>query len=175
MQLVEFAVTPQKQTRRKLMDSPVKTPSSAASKHFSLCHLEDSLSKEVRPIVYTPESCRKPMQSICSQTVVKQALHLTGLQETNECNTGIQLRKPSITDSVCDVILDCDEDRMDSTIILSEETSETNAISIDSSAKESQPCSNRILQRYFSIYLGKECYLLVFCFYFPNNFNITYF
>ncbi|XP_042738637.1 kinesin-like protein KIF18A [Lagopus leucura] len=147
-QLVEFAVTPQKQTRRKLMDSPVKTPSSAASKHFSLCHLEDSLSKEVRPIVYTPESCRKPMQSSCSQTVVKQALHLTGLQETNECNTGFQLRKPSITDSVCDVILDCDEDRMDSTIILSEETSETNAISIDSSAEESQPCSNRILQRF---------------------------
>uniref|UniRef100_A0A803YB03 Kinesin-like protein n=1 Tax=Meleagris gallopavo TaxID=9103 RepID=A0A803YB03_MELGA len=172
-QLVEFAVPPQKQTRRKLMDSPVKTPSSAASKHFSLCNLEDSLSKEVQPIIYTPESCRKPIQSSCSQTVVKQALHLAGLRETNECNTGIQLRKPSITDSMCDDILECDEDRMDSTIILSEGTSETNGISIDSSAKESQPCSSSILQRYFSIYLGKERYLLVVlfffvCFYFPN-------
>uniref|UniRef100_G1MSB1 Kinesin-like protein n=1 Tax=Meleagris gallopavo TaxID=9103 RepID=G1MSB1_MELGA len=126
--VVEFAVPPQKQTRRKLMDSPVKTPSSAASKHFSLCNLEDSLSKEVQPIIYTPESCRKPIQSSCSQTVVKQALHLAGLRETNECNTGIQLRKPSITDSI-------------------EGTSETNGISIDSSAKESQPCSSSILQR----------------------------
>lgn len=146
-QLVEYVVPPQKRTRRKLMDFPVKTPSPAASKHFSLCHLEDSLSKEVQPIVYTPESCRKTIQSSCSQTVVKQALHLAGLQETNECNTGIQLRKPSITDSMCDVVLECDEDRMDSTVILSEGTGETNGISIDLSAKKSQLCSNSILQR----------------------------
>lgn len=161
-QLVEFVVPPQKRTRRKLMDFPVKTPSPAASKHFSLCHLEDSLSKEVQPIVYTPESCRKTIQSSCSQTVVKQALHLAGLQETNECNTGIQLRKPTSTDSMCDVVLECDEDRMDSTVILSEGTGETNGISIDLSAKKSQLCSNSILQRYFSVCLGKECYLLFF-------------
>ncbi|XP_072195040.1 kinesin-like protein KIF18A [Excalfactoria chinensis] len=146
-QLVKFSVTPQKQTRRKLIGSPVKTPGPAASKHYSLCHLEDSLSKEIRPIVYTPESCRETVQSSCSQIVVKQALHLVGLQETNECNTGIQLKKPTVTDSMCDVISECDEDRMDSTIILRESAGETNVISIDSSAEEPQPCSGSVLQR----------------------------
>ncbi|XP_021256760.1 kinesin-like protein KIF18A [Numida meleagris] len=146
-QLVEFAVPPQKQTRRKLMDSPVKTPSPAASKRYSLCHLEDSLSKDVRPIVYTPESCTKTIQSSCSQTVVKQALHLAGLRETNECNTGGQLRKHTTVDSMCDAIPECDENGMDSTVIIYEATGEADGISIDSSAKESQPCSNSILRR----------------------------
>ncbi|OXB57486.1 hypothetical protein ASZ78_011827 [Callipepla squamata] len=146
-QLVEVAVPPQRQARRKLMDSPITTPSSAASNHYNLCHLEDSLSKEVRPIVYTPESCRKTVQSSCSQTVIKQALHLAGLQETNKCNVGVQLRKATVVNSMCDVIPECDEDRMDSTLILYEETGERKETSIDSSAKESQPCSNSILQR----------------------------
>ncbi|NXJ10023.1 KI18A protein, partial [Odontophorus gujanensis] len=146
-QLVEVAVPPQRQARRKLMDSPVTTPSSVASNHYSLCHLEDSLSKEVHPIVYTPESCRKTIQSSCSQTMVKQALHLAGLREANECNVGVQLRKPTVIDSTCDVIPECDEDRMDSTVILYEGTGERKGTSTDSSAKESQPCSNNILQR----------------------------
>ncbi|NXI70951.1 KI18A protein, partial [Anseranas semipalmata] len=146
-QLVEFAVPPQKRTRRKLMDSPVTAQSPAASKHYSLCHLEDSLSKEVRPIMYTPESCRKPAESCCTQTVVKQDLHLAGPQEANECNTNMQLRKANVMDSMCDVIPECDEPDMDSTVILYEGTGETNEVSIDSSVKQSQPCSNSILQR----------------------------
>ncbi|NXC47067.1 KI18A protein, partial [Penelope pileata] len=145
-QLGDCTVPPQKRTRRKLMDSPVTTASPAASKHCSLGHLEDSLSKEVRPIVYTPESCRKTIQSCSSQTVVKQALHLSGLQEGNEYNTVFQLKKPSIMDSTCNVITECDEAGMDSTVILCEGTDETNEAPIDSSVKQLQP-GNNILQR----------------------------
>ncbi|KFZ64799.1 Kinesin-like KIF18A, partial [Podiceps cristatus] len=146
-QVVEYAVQPQKRTRRKLMDSPVTAQSPAASKHSSLCHLEDSLSKEVHPIVYTPEFCRKPVQSSCTQTVVKKALHLAGLQEANVCNTDMPVKKLSIMDSTCDIIPEHDEADMDSTVILYEGTGETSEKSTDSSVKESQPSCNSILQR----------------------------
>uniref|UniRef100_A0A8B9EAG1 Kinesin-like protein n=1 Tax=Anser cygnoides TaxID=8845 RepID=A0A8B9EAG1_ANSCY len=146
-QLVELEVPQQKRTRRKLMDSPVTTPSPAASKCYSLPHLEDSLSKEVRPIIYTPESCRRPVQSCSIQTVVKQGLHLSSPQEANECNTNRQLKKASVMDLTCDVIPECDEADMDSTVILYERTGETNEASVDSSVKQLQPCSSSILQR----------------------------
>ncbi|KAF1473160.1 Kinesin-like protein KIF18A, partial [Pygoscelis antarcticus] len=146
-QIVEYAVPPQKRTRRKLMDSPVTAQSPAASKHSSLHHLEDSLTKEVRPIVYTPEFYRKPVQSCCTQTVVKKALHLAGLQEANACSIDMPVKKASIMDSTCDIIPECDEADMDSTVILYEGTGEKTETSTDSSMKESQLCSNSILQR----------------------------
>ncbi|XP_074697937.1 kinesin-like protein KIF18A [Strix aluco] len=146
-EIVESVVPPQKRTRRKLMDSPVTAQSPAASKHSSLFHLEDSLTKDVRPIVYTPEFCRKPVQSCCTQTVIKKALHLAGLQEGNACNTHIPVKKANIMDSTCDIIPECDEANMNSTVILYEETGETTEMSTDSSVEESQPCSNSILQR----------------------------
>ncbi|XP_074005731.1 kinesin-like protein KIF18A [Numenius arquata] len=146
-QIIEYAVPLQKRTRRKLMDSPVTAQSPAASKQSSLCHLEDSLTKEVRPIVYTPESCRKPAQSCCTQTVVKKPLHLAGLQEASTYNIDIPVKKASIMDSTCYVIPECNEDDMNSTVILYEETDETTKMSTDSSLKGSQPRSNSILQR----------------------------
>ncbi|KFQ14623.1 Kinesin-like KIF18A, partial [Leptosomus discolor] len=141
-------VPAQKKPRRKLIDSPVTAQSPAAPKHSSLRHLEDSLTKEVRPIVYTPQFWRKPEQSYCTQTVVKKTLHLAGLQEANACNTDMPVKKANIMDSTCDIIPECDEAVMDSTVILYKEAGETNETSMDSSAKVSQPCSNTALQRF---------------------------
>ncbi|XP_074442349.1 kinesin-like protein KIF18A [Larus michahellis] len=146
-QIIEYAVPPQKRTRRKLMDSPITAQSPAPSKQSSLRHLEDSLTKEVRPIVYTPEFCREPVQSCCTQTVVKKPLHLAGLQEASACNIDMPVKKASVTDSTCYIIPECNEDDMNSTVILYEETGETAENSTDSSVKESQPRSNSILQR----------------------------
>ncbi|KFO89285.1 Kinesin-like KIF18A, partial [Buceros rhinoceros silvestris] len=146
-QTSEQAVLPQKRTRRKLMNSPVTAQSPAASKHSSLHHLEDSLTKEVRPIVYTPELCRKPVESCCTQTVVKKGLQLSGLREASVCNIDMPVKKASIMDSTCDIIPECDESNMNSTVILYEATGETTEMSTDSSRKESQPCGNSILQR----------------------------
>lgn len=131
------------------MDSPVTAQSPAASKQSSLHHLEDSLTKEVLPIVYTPEFCRKPVQSSCTQTVVKKALHLAGLQEVDACNIDMPVKKASIMDSTCDIIPERDEADMNSTVILYEGTDETTEPSTDSSMKESQPCNGSILQRYY--------------------------
>ncbi|NXN17638.1 KI18A protein, partial [Indicator maculatus] len=146
-QIVECAVPQQKRTRRKLMDSPVTVASPAASKLSSLHHLEDSLTKEVRPIVYTPESSRKPEQSYCTQTVMKKAFHLAGLQEVHVCNTDRPVKKPSVTDSTGDTISQYGEADMNSTVILYELTDETAETSTDLSLKESQPGSNTFLQR----------------------------
>ncbi|NWW53344.1 KI18A protein, partial [Pedionomus torquatus] len=146
-QITEYAVPLQKRTRRKLMDSPITAQSPAASKQSSLHHLEDSLTKEVHPIVYTPECGRKPVQSCCTETVVKKPLHLAGLQETSAYNIDMPVKKASIMDSTCYVIPECNEDDMNSTVILYEETSETTELPTYSSMKESQPCSNNILQR----------------------------
>ncbi|XP_027757165.1 kinesin-like protein KIF18A [Empidonax traillii] len=146
-QTVEHTEPPQKRTRRKLMDSPVAARSPAASKQSSLQHLEDSLAKEVQPIVYTPESCRKPAQSCCTETVVKKALHLAGLEEVSAQGTGTPAQKASIMDTTHDVIPECDEGIMNSTIILYEGADETAEVSTYSSVKESQPCSTSVVQR----------------------------
>ncbi|NXJ82011.1 KI18A protein, partial [Trogon melanurus] len=151
--IVECAVPPQKRTRRKLMPSPVSTQSPAASKPSGLHHLEDSLTKEVLPIVYTPEVCRKPVQSSCPQTVVKKTLHLAGLQDATARNKDVPVKKANIMDTTCDIIPECNEADVDSTVILCEGTHETTEMSTDFSMKASQPCSSGILQRLDLSYL----------------------
>ncbi|XP_040463733.1 kinesin-like protein KIF18A isoform X1 [Falco naumanni] len=145
-QTTRYTVPLQKKTRRKLMGSPVTAQTPDASKPSSLYHLEDSLTKEVRPIVYTPEFCRKPVQSYCTQAVVKKALHLAGIQEADASNIGMPVKKTSMMDYTCDVPK-CDEADMNSTVILYEGTGETTETSTDSSMKESQPCSDVFLKR----------------------------
>uniref|UniRef100_A0A803VTE1 Kinesin-like protein n=1 Tax=Ficedula albicollis TaxID=59894 RepID=A0A803VTE1_FICAL len=143
-QVLEYTGPPQKRTRRKLMDSPAVAPSPAASKQCSF--LEDSLAKEVYPLVYTPDSCSKAAQSFCSQTVVKP-LHLAGLGTVSACSTDVPAKKASLMDTTCDVIPDCDEAVMNSTIILYEGTDETAETSAYSPVKEPQACSNSIVPR----------------------------
>ncbi|NWY69210.1 KI18A protein, partial [Erithacus rubecula] len=145
-QVLEYTGPPQKRTRRKLMDSPAVTPSPAASKQCSFQPLEDSLAKEVYPLVYTPESCRKAAQGCCSQAVVKP-LHLAGLDTVSACGTEVPAKKTSVMDTTCDVIPDCEEAVMNSTIILYEGTDETVEMSAYSSVKEPQACSNSIVPR----------------------------
>ncbi|KAM3670163.1 kinesin-like protein KIF18A [Ammospiza maritima maritima] len=138
---------PQKRTRRKLMDSPVVAPSPPASSQCSLQHLEDSLAKEVYPLVDTPDSCKKPGHSFCAQAVLQEALHLAGLGTVSACSADVAARKGSIMDTTCDVIPESHQALMNSTIILYEGTDETAEMSAYSSVKESQPCSNSIVQR----------------------------
>ncbi|XP_005150777.2 kinesin-like protein KIF18A isoform X2 [Melopsittacus undulatus] len=147
LQTVEFAVPQQKRTRRKLMDSPATAQSPAASKQSSLCHLEDSLTKEVCPIVYTPEFCRKPVESLSAETVVKKALYLAGLQEAKVCDIDMPVKKESVLDTTCDIIPECTEADMNSTVILYEGTDERTEMSTESPVKESQPCIDSILHR----------------------------
>uniref|UniRef100_A0A8C9MZ76 Kinesin-like protein n=1 Tax=Serinus canaria TaxID=9135 RepID=A0A8C9MZ76_SERCA len=146
-QVLEYTEPPQKRTRRRLMDSPVVAPSPPASSHSGLQHLEDSLAKEVYPLVDTPDSCRKPGHSFCAEAVVKETLHLAGLGTVSACSADVAARQGSIMDTTCDVIPESHEAVMNSTIILYEGTDETAEMSAYSSVKEPQPCSNSIVQR----------------------------
>ncbi|NXY47317.1 KI18A protein, partial [Ceuthmochares aereus] len=144
-QQIECGVPSQKRTKRKLMASPVTAQSPLPSKEPNLHHLEDSLTKDVHPIVYTPEFSRIPIRSCQTQTVVKKPLHLSGLKEANACDTETPVKTVGIMDTTCDIIPEHDVADMNSTVILYEGAGETTEA--DSSAKESQPCGNNILQR----------------------------
>ncbi|XP_045681424.1 kinesin-like protein KIF18A [Phyllostomus hastatus] len=52
-----------KRTRRKLMPSPLKAERTQKSALSESVQLNDSFSKELQPIVYTPEDCRKTLQN----------------------------------------------------------------------------------------------------------------
>ncbi|XP_023559998.1 kinesin-like protein KIF18A [Octodon degus] len=58
-------IPPHKRTRRKLMPSPLKAKRAKKSTLAESAQLNDSLTKELQPILYTPESYRKtvPCQS----------------------------------------------------------------------------------------------------------------
>ncbi|XP_048342313.1 kinesin-like protein KIF18A [Sphaerodactylus townsendi] len=110
---------PQKKTRRKLMDSPLMALSPEQHSQSSPNNLVDSLSKALRPIVYTPEIFRMPKEDLCSETVIKQALHTASLQERNRCTVQIQgpLKQDSHKDIACN---ESPESPMNSTVTLYE-------------------------------------------------------
>ncbi|KAM4846482.1 kinesin-like protein KIF18A isoform 1-T2 [Thomomys bottae] len=59
-----LTITTQKRTRRKLMPSPLKIKHSQQSTLLESVQLNDSLSKELQPIVYTPEDSRKAFENL---------------------------------------------------------------------------------------------------------------
>ncbi|KYO21938.1 kinesin-like protein KIF18A [Alligator mississippiensis] len=151
VQLATECVGPlQKRTRRKLMDSPTTSQSPKASQQSSLNQLEDSLSKEVRPIVYTPEACRKLEQNPCTWTIVKQSLQVPGARKKTTCNAedvSVPLKRVCNMNSTFHVS-ECEEVDMNSTVTLYRGTTEINDASTMLSEKESQSCSNSsVLQR----------------------------
>lgn len=72
----------QKRTRRKLMSSPLKTEPTQKSALSENIQLNDSFSKELQPIVYTPEDCRKPLQNPSTVTLLKPSSCTTSVQAT---------------------------------------------------------------------------------------------
>ncbi|XP_034868369.1 kinesin-like protein KIF18A [Mirounga leonina] len=73
-------IPPQKRTRRKLMPSPLKAKHPQKSALSESLQLNDSLSKELQPILYTPEDCRKTSQNSSLVTLLKPSSHTTGFQ-----------------------------------------------------------------------------------------------
>ncbi|KAJ6652652.1 hypothetical protein lerEdw1_011222 [Lerista edwardsae] len=139
---------PVKRTRRKLMDSPLAVQSPEQSGQSSPSRLLDSLSKALRPIVYTPEVCRQPNDNWCTETVVKQVLHTTRLPGTNGGTARIQepLKEDNHKDITHDVTPECN---MNSTITLYEDNmSRTDYPSSNIAENKSQSTNNSgVLQR----------------------------
>ncbi|XP_054828122.1 kinesin-like protein KIF18A [Eublepharis macularius] len=130
---IQHKMPPQKRTRRKLMDSPLMAQSPEHCSQSSPNHLVDSLSKALRPIVYTPEICKMPKEDLYSETVVKQAFHTANLQERSSCTVQIQvpLKEESHKDIACNVSPEC---HMNSTVTLYE----SNIGNLDEPSSEEQ-------------------------------------
>ncbi|XP_066492740.1 kinesin-like protein KIF18A [Tiliqua scincoides] len=141
-------VPPVKRTRRKLMDSPLAVKTPEQSSQPSPGQLLDSLSKALRPIVYTPEVCRKSKENWCPETVVKQVLCTASLQETNSGTVQIQesLKENSRKATEHNRTPEC---QMNSTITLYENiTDSTDYPSSDVAENKSQSTnSGSVLQR----------------------------
>lgn len=108
-------------------------------------HLNDSLSQELQPIVYTPENCRKPFQNPSPIALIKPSSHTAGFQDISSnrnsdnslkmlCEVGIPLNRR-----------ECEEEILDSTFTICEDT---RSLKSKLPEQEPQPNNNKnILQR----------------------------
>nr|DBA17405.1 TPA: hypothetical protein GDO54_002857 [Pyxicephalus adspersus] len=117
---------PRKKTRRKLMESP-----HASAQHTNHAEHEDSISGELVPIVYTPESCNKTI------IITKDVKTISSASETHEPNTTFMAHdkdshKMGFT---FQMKLEPEQD-MDATVILSHGNTDLNP---DVSSKGSNP------------------------------------
>ncbi|XP_042315513.1 kinesin-like protein KIF18A [Sceloporus undulatus] len=144
---IEDGVPPNKRTRRKLMESPLTEQTPNRSSQLSPNHLGDSISKALHPIVYTPEACRNPVKNLYTKTVVKSALHITSLQETNSCTE--QGQEPLKQDSPRDITHHkTSESHLNTTVTLYESNDNSTDYPSDVSRNNSQPSnSSSVLQR----------------------------
>lgn len=101
------------------MDSPLAVQSPKQPGLLSPEFLVDSLSKALRPIVYTPESCRKPKEERHAETIVKQVLCTSSLQDTSNSMVEIcePLQQSGSGDTTYNVTSECD---INSTVALYE-------------------------------------------------------
>nr|XP_004660777.2 kinesin-like protein KIF18A [Jaculus jaculus]XP_045012822.1 kinesin-like protein KIF18A [Jaculus jaculus] len=78
--------TPQKRTRRKLMPSPLTVRHAQKSMVAESLQLNDSLSRELEPIVYTPEDCRKPCHNPSPVALVRPTSYPANLEVSSSIN-----------------------------------------------------------------------------------------
>uniref|UniRef100_A0A452RGT0 Kinesin-like protein n=1 Tax=Ursus americanus TaxID=9643 RepID=A0A452RGT0_URSAM len=136
-------IPPQKRTRRKLMPSPLNAKHSQKSALSESLQLNDSLSKELQPIVYTPEDyCRKTSQN-SSIVTLKPSSHTTGFQTiSSDANSDNSLKMLCEVDIPLSRRKEYEQEDLDSTFTICEDTK-----SLKSKLPEQESLSNNILQR----------------------------
>ncbi|XP_040835951.1 kinesin-like protein KIF18A isoform X2 [Ochotona curzoniae] len=110
-------IVPQKRTRRRLISSPTEVKHTEKITLSESMHLNDSLSQELQPIVYTPEDSRKPLQNpspVASHTMDFQDMSSNG-------NSGNSLKVLSEVDTTLNRGGECEE-ILDSTFTIDEDT-----------------------------------------------------
>ncbi|MEE6499070.1 hypothetical protein FKM82_003302 [Ascaphus truei] len=131
-------IVPRKKTRRKLMESPLPTEKLDVSQLPKNNQLNDSISNELAPIIYTPEGCNKTM------AIIKQVARIPCLEDRSEANTTFDIQdKMGLSVNFTTTFEQTD---MNSTVILSQASSEIQSDSYSVDAKEAQPCTS-MLQR----------------------------
>ncbi|XP_004263995.1 kinesin-like protein KIF18A [Orcinus orca] len=137
-------IPPQKRTRRKLMPSPLKAKHPQKSTLSENMQLNDSLSKELQPIVYTPEDCRKTSQYPSAVTLLKSSSHTTSFQAINSnTNSDNSLKMLCEVDIPLSKRKEYGQEDLESTFVICEDTK---SLKSNLPEQESLP-NNNILQR----------------------------
>ncbi|XP_003511005.1 kinesin-like protein KIF18A isoform X1 [Cricetulus griseus] len=93
-------ITPQKRTRRKLIPSSLKVKYTEESPLTESTQLNDSFSKELEPIVYTPEDCRRPLQNP-SPALIRPSSPTTNRINDNSLKTLCEVDSPLNSRTEC--------------------------------------------------------------------------
>lgn len=106
-------ITPQRRTKRKLIPSPLKVKHTQKSALSERTQLNDSFSKELQPIVYTPEDSRRTVQDL-SPPLARASSHSANGMNDNSlkalCRTESPLSRTECkeglysTSAICDGI-----------------------------------------------------------------------
>lgn len=139
-----LTIPSQKRTRRKLMPSPLKAELTQKSSLCESVQLNDSFSKELQPIVYTPEACRKTFQNQSTVTLLKPSSHTTSFQAiSSNMNTDNSLKMSCEVDIPLSRSKENGQEDLDSAFTVCEDTRK-----LKSELPEQQPLPNsNILQR----------------------------
>ena len=126
------------------MPSPLKAKHTQKSTLSESMQLNDSLSKELQPIVYTPEDCRKTSQNPCTVTFLKPSLHTTSFQANSNINSNNSSKMLCEVDTPLSRRKEYGQEDLDPTFIIREDTR-----SLKSTLPEQESLSNNnVLQRY---------------------------
>ncbi|ELW48939.1 Kinesin-like protein KIF18A [Tupaia chinensis] len=138
-------VPPQKRTRRKLMPSPSKAKHTQKSAPSESTQLNDSLSRELQPIMYTPEDCRKTFQNSSTGNLLKPSSQTTSFQAiSSNINSDSSLKMLCEADSPPNRRVRCGQEDLDSTFIICEDI---RSLKNKLPEQESLPNNKNILQR----------------------------
>ncbi|XP_026560246.1 kinesin-like protein KIF18A [Pseudonaja textilis] len=140
----EYGMPLHKRTRRKLMASPLTIQSLEDSSQSCPNPVVDSLSKAFCPITYTPEVCKKPMETLCTGTVIKKVPHMATLEEMSHMAQIQEPLKQSSTEDVThNVTPEC---HMNSTMLCKNNTD--SIASPDAARSKSEAANSKsVLQR----------------------------
>ncbi|XP_076970387.1 kinesin-like protein KIF18A isoform X2 [Tamandua tetradactyla] len=138
-------IPPQKRTRRKLMPSPLIAKHNQKSTLSESMQLNDSLSKELQPIVYTPEDCRKTFPNPSAVPFMRPSSRPTSFQAI-----GSKTDSDNSLKMLCEVEIplsrrtEYGEENFDSTFTVCEDAK---SLKSEVPEQESLPNSSKILQR----------------------------
>lgn len=144
------------------MPSPLKAKHPQKSALSESLQLNDSLSKELQPIVYTPEDCRKTSQNSSLVTLLKPLSHTTGFQTiSSNVNSDNSLKMLCEVDIPLSRRKEYGQEDLDSTFTVCEDIR-----SLKSKLPEQESLSNNnILQGYKKEYfLILLVFLFLFCY-----------
>ncbi|XP_055993096.1 kinesin-like protein KIF18A [Sorex fumeus] len=136
-------IPPQKRTRRKLMPSPLKTKHTQTSAVSESMKLNDSLSKELEPIVYTPEDYRKTSQNSSTVPLLKPPSLTTDYQSSSSnINGDSSLKILCEVDNPLSRTKEYEQEDLDSTFIICKDSTLTRKL-----PEQESLLNDNILQR----------------------------